>query len=165
MSCRGIPGQIRKLIDTMKNDTVSLTYAQCKCMHCFVTTTYIVHDKTLSLLHLYFFLTLILTKIDGEFWEWLEAGDPLHRRQWPVSVLQWPGELLWEVVIGNDIFKALPSVKSISCRITVVKQPVVSCDALCRAVSWYHCPNGTSHWSRIIKLCEQPSPNCFIVSE
>lgn len=45
----------------------------------------------------------------------------------------------------------------------MVKHPAVA--VLCRAVSWYHSPNGTEHWSRIIKLCEQPSLNCFIVSE
>lgn len=63
----------------------------------------------------------------------------------------------------EDIFKALPSRKFLCSR--VLKNPLVLCDALCGAVSWYHSPNGTKHWSRIIKLCEQPSPNCFIVSE
>lgn len=58
---------------------------------------------------------------------------------------------------GRTIFKAPLHVKRIS-------RSVVRC-GLCRAVSWYHCPNGAVHWSWIIKLCEQPSPNCFIVSE
>lgn len=47
----------------------------------------------------------------------------------------------------------------------MVKYLVVLCDALCRAVLWYHSSNGTKQWGRIIKLCEQPSSNCFIVSE
>lgn len=113
-------------------------------------------------------LILSLSSLDGGFWERLETGDPPHWRQWPVSVLQWPRELLHEVVTGNSGATRQMKMKDVFFFVAApwFKQPhsVVWCPVY-RAVSWYHSPNGPAHWSRIIKLCEQPSPNCFIVSE
>lgn len=46
-----------------------------------------------KILTLSFWILILYILLDGRFPEWLEAGDPLHWRKWPVSVLQWPCEL------------------------------------------------------------------------
>lgn len=103
---RGIPGQVRHLIDKIKNDTVSLrnwmstdsTAVQLQ-QHKFCRNTLLVINKkmfsvpSLCLCLPGSFCIHFMDIVSG-FPEWLEAGDPLHWRQWPVSVLQRPGELL-----------------------------------------------------------------------
>lgn len=77
------------------------------------------------------YLILYFPFPDSRFPEWLEAGDPLHRRKWPVSVLQWPCEL-W--VLNHEGYF----------RMRVYCRGTVELAVQHRALSWYH-PSKVDH--------------------
>lgn len=102
---------------------------------------------------------LALISSDAEFPGGLEAGDPFHRRQWPVSVLQRQSELLREVVTGTLPHSVRSRAASTKRQWTLANTTTTTTTTARRVVwrlvhrtaSWYHL-------GRIVKLCERPSP-------